>query len=201
MSGAPSASTGSMHGPIALAPTAFTSDGVKPAVGEELSTEPDEVTPPVLLGAMLSPTRARHDEFVRAGGARQHAAVGSRRERPSIRRSRCRCREWRSFRIVVAIEAEVGLNARQSGDEERREADKIGKIANFERRMRVAARKAEVDRGDAVMDKLHIRRVGEHADLSAALQRQARLRAACSKSETSAGCGIVPFNVPRPWKL
>ena len=64
-----------MHGPIALAPTAFTSGRVKSAVGEKLLTEPDEIAPPVLLGAMLGPARARHDEFVRASGARQHAAV------------------------------------------------------------------------------------------------------------------------------
>ena len=75
MSGAPSASTGSMHGPIALAPTAFTLGRVKPAIGEKLSTEPDEIAPPVFLGAMLGPARARHDEFVRARGARQHTAV------------------------------------------------------------------------------------------------------------------------------
>src|ERR1700751_2989404 len=48
-------------------------------------------------------------------------------------------------------------------------------MADFKCRMRVAAREAEVDRGDAVMDKLHIGRVGEHADLGAALQRQAGL--------------------------
>ncbi len=48
---------------------------VKPAIGEKLSTEPDEVAPPVLLGAMLSPTRARHDELMRAGGACQNTAV------------------------------------------------------------------------------------------------------------------------------
>src|SRR5215467_8917488 len=41
--------------------------------------------------------------------------------------------------------------------------------------MRVAAREAEVDRGDAVMDKLHVGRVGEHANLGAALQRHTRV--------------------------
>ena len=48
---------------------------VKAAIGEKLSTEPDEIAPPVLLGAMLGPTRARHDELMRASGARQHTAV------------------------------------------------------------------------------------------------------------------------------
>ena len=48
---------------------------VEPTVGEKLSAQPDEIAPPVLLGAMLSPTRARHDQLMRASGARQYSAV------------------------------------------------------------------------------------------------------------------------------
>ena len=47
----------------------------EPAIGEKLSTKPDEVAPPILIGAMLSPARARHDELMWTSGACQHPAL------------------------------------------------------------------------------------------------------------------------------
>src|SRR4029077_7483704 len=49
---------------------------LKSAVREKLSTEPDEVAPPVFIGAMLGPARAWHDQPMRASGAREDSPVG-----------------------------------------------------------------------------------------------------------------------------
>src|ERR1700722_2619952 len=53
--------------------------------------------------------------------------------------------------------------------------------------MRVTAREAEVDRSDAMMDKLHIGRVGEYPDLSAALQWHARVARGVFKERDERG--------------
>ena len=59
-----------MQGPIALVPIALISDGRKTAFGDQLAGEPDEIRPPVLLGAVLRPAWLRHDEPMRPRGAR-----------------------------------------------------------------------------------------------------------------------------------
>ena len=76
ISGAPSASTGSMQGPMALAPTAVTSLGPDPAVGKLVADE-GEVVPPVFARTVLGPAGMRHLQSVRLRrGGEDGAVVG-----------------------------------------------------------------------------------------------------------------------------
>ena len=95
-----------------------------------------------------------------------------------------------------------GPTSRMASVDQPGQAVEVAQIADFERGMRIAHRERRIDAGDAAVRHLHVGIVGEHADIGAALQRRCRPRARrLGNSATRAGCGMVPFSVPRPWKL
>ena len=65
-----------MHGPMALAPTAFTSDAATRLCGEQAPADLREVVPPILARAVLGPARPRHDQLMRPCGAGDDPAFG-----------------------------------------------------------------------------------------------------------------------------
>ena len=72
---------------------------------------------------------------------------------------------------------------------------------DLQRRVRVAHRHAQVEAGHALgAHELDVAEVGQQTGVGRALQRQAAPAARPPPSAcTSAGCGMTPLSVPRPW--
>src|SRR5688572_30490416 len=121
-----------MHGPMALQPTALIAAGATPLSARSF---------------WPMKTKSSHQSSPGPRSARRN-----RPGRPSTRRCRCRCPKNGSLDEIVAVEAEVFGDARDSLDEEPRQPLQIGDVADLLRGMRVAGGEAEVDRRDAGAD-------------------------------------------------
>ena len=142
ISGSPSASTGSMHGPMALAADRADVRRRDPAVGEQLLRDEGEVVPPVLARPVLGPAGLRH----------QHL-VGMRR----LRDDPARLVDQHALRFEGAdVDAEIVLHCGKSSRSRLKlavdparpstsklgQADEVGEVADFQRGVRVAARES-----------------------------------------------------------
>ena len=143
----PSASTGSMHGPIALRRDRLDVGGRDAALGDELVAEVKRSRP-------TSPRSARCSAQPGCGtsilcGLRRSRRCGRprRRARPWTRTCRYRCRGSASSGIVVAVEAELCVDARLSRAEQQlRQPSRSPRSQTLQRRVRVAHREAQIDR-------------------------------------------------------
>ena len=129
------ASTGSMQGPMALAPTAAIEEGAMRLSTQHLAADENEIAPPVLARRGARPSRAAAPSSYVGARRLRRSCPFRRRSRPSIRKCRCRCRD--SVFMVRSRSKPASIRPRPASSEAG-QALEVGEIADFERRMRVA---------------------------------------------------------------
>ena len=126
------------------------------AVSEKFLGNEGDVIPPVFDRPMFRPARLRHQHLVGLCGTGNDIATVIAQNAPSTRMFQYRCRDNISSGVAVPIQREFLVNAGNPGDQQLREAHKIGGVAHLQGGMRVAAGKTQIDGGDPFMQQLHI---------------------------------------------